>query len=397
MSELHQYSQQSSVSFWQKSSPEKGQSGLRAANERRILSLIRQHHELPKAVIAKATGLSAQAATVIINKLEEDGLVLRGEPQRGKRGQPTIPFSLNPAGAFGIGIKVGRRSVQITLIDFVGEVRASLREQWAYPSVDSLQRFVSRGIRAIASTLDDSERQRVSGIGVAMPFEIWRWSEQANAPEAELAQWQDFDVLTCIQHQSDWPVFLCNDDTAACAAELWFGSHHTLSDYLYCFIGTFVGGGVVLNRQLHVGKTGNAGAIGSLPLSADGRQLLDQSSLHVLEKQLNNDGVNTEFLHSKQTDWPETLAGVEQWVELVSDGLCHAAISAHAFLDLDAVVIEGALPRRVLDSIVEACKLKLAEADLRGLAPIDVLPGTVGAEAQSIGSANLPLLALYSG
>ena len=75
---------------WQQSTKAKGQSGLRALNERRILTLIRHHQQLPKALIAKETGLSAQAATVIINRLEEDGLLQRGEPHRGKRGQPSV-------------------------------------------------------------------------------------------------------------------------------------------------------------------------------------------------------------------------------------------------------------------------------------------------------------------
>ena len=42
--------------------------------------------------------------------LERDGLLVREEPMRGKVGQPSIPMSLNPEGAFSIGFKFGRRS-----------------------------------------------------------------------------------------------------------------------------------------------------------------------------------------------------------------------------------------------------------------------------------------------
>ncbi|SVC42575.1 uncharacterized protein METZ01_LOCUS295429, partial [marine metagenome] len=41
----------------------------RSANERDILTLIRQRSSLPKAEIAQLTGLSAQSATVIIKRL----------------------------------------------------------------------------------------------------------------------------------------------------------------------------------------------------------------------------------------------------------------------------------------------------------------------------------------
>ena len=45
------------------------QLGLRAYNKRMILNLIRQSGALPKAEIARLTGLSAQAVSVIVNAL----------------------------------------------------------------------------------------------------------------------------------------------------------------------------------------------------------------------------------------------------------------------------------------------------------------------------------------
>ena len=76
----------------------------RSTNERDILTLIRRRIALPKAEIAQLTGLSAQSATVIIKKLEADGLVKRLEPIKGGVGQPKVPFGLNANGAFGIGL-----------------------------------------------------------------------------------------------------------------------------------------------------------------------------------------------------------------------------------------------------------------------------------------------------
>ena len=54
------------------------QSGMRAYNERLVLSLIRQTGALAKAEIARRTGLSAQTVSVIMRALEADGLLLRG-------------------------------------------------------------------------------------------------------------------------------------------------------------------------------------------------------------------------------------------------------------------------------------------------------------------------------
>ena len=67
---------------------------MRDYNERLVLSLVRQHSALAKTDIARMTGLSAQTVSVIMRALEQDGLLLRGEPLRGKIGQPSIPMSL---------------------------------------------------------------------------------------------------------------------------------------------------------------------------------------------------------------------------------------------------------------------------------------------------------------
>ena len=70
------------------------QSGMRAQNERLVLSLVRQHGALAKSDIARITGLSAQTVSVIMRALEQDGLLQRGTPVRGKIGQPSVPMSL---------------------------------------------------------------------------------------------------------------------------------------------------------------------------------------------------------------------------------------------------------------------------------------------------------------
>src|SRR5215217_2162582 len=110
------------------------QTGVRLYNERLVLSLIRRHGDLPKADIARMTGLSPQTISIITNALEADGLLLRGNPLRGKVGQPLVPYSLNPEGALSFGLKIGRRSVDLYLINFAGETLGLLHRTYPYPT-----------------------------------------------------------------------------------------------------------------------------------------------------------------------------------------------------------------------------------------------------------------------
>jgi hypothetical protein len=255
----------------------------RSTNEREILTLIRQRIALPKAEIAQLTGLSAQSATVIIKKLEADGLVKRLKPIKGGVGQPKVPFGINANGAFGVGLKVGRRSFDMTLLDLKGNVKATLHEKSDYPTVSNLLNFAKRAFNVLIKNLDTDQQRLVRGLGVAMPFEIWSWAEEAGAPKNELEEWREFDPQSALEDLLNLPVFIKNDAGAACSAEMSFGNPKRYESFLYIFVGTFLGGGLVLNNQLINGKTGNAGAIGSLPFysGTSQRQLITQSSLYL--------------------------------------------------------------------------------------------------------------------
>src|SRR5215510_16543423 len=123
------------------------QSGVRLYNERVALSLIRRHGSLPKAEIARLTGLSAQTVSMIIRQLEADGLVLKEKPKRGRIGQPPVPISLNPDGAYSLGLKIGRRSADLMLLDLVGGVRGTTHRAFRYPTPRQTMRLFEEGFQ----------------------------------------------------------------------------------------------------------------------------------------------------------------------------------------------------------------------------------------------------------
>ena len=392
----------------------------RTKNEREILRLIRQKKSLPKAEISALTGLSAQSATVIIKKLESDNLVKRYPAVRGSVGQPKVPFGLNAQGAFGVGLKIGRRSFDMTLLDLAGNVRASLHEKIDYPTVEHLLSFSQRGLAVLTQQLNQQQRSFIRGIGVAMPFELWNWAEEAGAPSDALQAWRNIDIQSALYQHLGLPVFISNDAIAACGAEMAFGNKSRHRHFLYIFIGTFLGGGLVINNQLFTGKSGNAGAIGSLPffsLNSQGemsnKQLISQSSLYLLERKLTAAGFNGMQIYDNPEHWSfESIQQVPNknssdkvddkyqqiitdWILQASEGIAYAAHCGFSMLDIDSVVIDGAMPSRIKKELVKCVDSQLNGADLRGVIIGSVCSGTVGSKAQSIGSANLPLIANY--
>src|ERR1700683_2145580 len=99
------------------------QAGVRLYNERLLLSLVRRFGPLSKIEVARLTGLSVQSTSATMNRLQSDGLLKRGPPLRVRVGQPTIPMSIDPEGAYSFGLKIGRRRCDLVLIDFRGAIR----------------------------------------------------------------------------------------------------------------------------------------------------------------------------------------------------------------------------------------------------------------------------------
>ena len=374
------------------------QSGMRDQNERLVLSLVRQNGSLAKTEIARMTRLSAQTVSVIMRELEDAGLLLRQAPMRGKVGQPSIPMALNPDGAYFIGLKVGRRSAELVLIDFLGNVRAMLQNSYRYPAPREILDFVGTGIERLRADLSAAQDKRIAGLGIAMPFELWNWADTAGAPREVMDQWRHHDIRADVQALCSFPVYLQNDATAACGAELVFGQTGNLRDFIYFYIGAFAGGGVVLNGRLYGGPTGNAGALGSMPVpGADGRptQLIDVASLAILEKALNTRGLDPSSLWTSPDRWPDQWKDegpeFDAWFASAGAALAYAIVAASSVIDFEAAVIEGWMPPVARQRLVGAVRSSIAAIDVEGLHIPAVREGTVGIHARALGGASLPL------
>lgn len=373
------------------------QAGMRAHNERLVLSLVRRFGSLAKSEIARMTGLSAQTVSVIMRHLEADRLLRRGEPQRGRVGQPLVPLSLDPEGVFFLGAKIGRRSLDVVLVDFVGGIRHRTSVSYAYPVPDEVVRLIRAEVAACEALLGPAA-ERIAGLGLAMPFGIWHWAEEIGAPSTALSAWRRRDLRAELASVLPYPVYVQNDATAACGAELAFGDHAGVQDFVYFYIGTFVGGGLVLSGSLFAGRTGNAAALGSMPVpdGAGGSvQLIDVASLVVLERRLRATGRSPETIYDPEADWGELGGDLDEWIDDASHGIAHAVAAGAAIVDFEAAVIDGPFPAAVRDRLLQKIEAALHELDLSGIDPPLIRFGSIGPIARALGGASLPLFDRY--
>jgi predicted NBD/HSP70 family sugar kinase len=374
------------------------QSGMRDHNERLVLSLVRQETALAKSDIARMTGLSAQTVSVIMRSLEQDGLLVRGEPVRGRIGQPSVPMSLDADGAFFFGLKIGRRSADLILVDFLGRVRASRRRVYRYPTPGAVVGFVAEVLPELSGQMAPAIRNRIMGMGVAMPFQLWNWVSVLGVPQEEMDAWRSGDIGAELAAALGLPVYVQNDATSACGAELIFGKGERPKDFLYFYFGTFIGGGLVMNGQLFLGRTGNAAAVGSIQVPAPGggtRRLIDLASMSVLAEAMEAAGEPSDHLWTQHDHWEVSDAVLSPWLDQAAGALAHATLAAAALLEVQTVLIDGWMPVAVRAELVRRTEAALLRMDLAGIAPPVIREGTVGADARALGAAAIPLSQRY--
>jgi predicted NBD/HSP70 family sugar kinase len=366
-------------------------------NERLVLSLVHREGTTAAGPLAQQTGLSFQTVSVILRRLERDGLILRADPLRGQIGKPVTPVRINPDGAFAFGLKIGRRSADLVLLDMSGACRATRRFTYERAELPRTLKFLKGGIRQITRALPPELQDRIVGLGIARPGKIGTWPEGFVLPSARpTTDWDDAQLLEGVGRFVDVPVILENDATAACQAEYAFGDGKALTDFGYFYLGTFLGGGVVINDAVFRGTRGHAGAFGALRITSGGRevQLVEGASLHLLETALRQAGHDpAQLLRRKR--WSGFAAEADAWLARVAPELARAVVSVCAVIDFEVVYIDGNFPSDIRERLVKRVQEEFAAQDTHGILAVEIRAGRVGRDARAIGAAASALITQF--
>lgn len=249
----------------------------------------------------------------------------------------------------------------------------------------------------------------VDGIGIGTPGVVIDGTVggAANVP----GFLERFALADLFEQTIDRPVRVVNDVTAAAMAEQRLGAGRGVEDVLAVFVGTGVGGGLVLGGRPYLGAAGGAGEFGHMIVkdggavcpcgrrgcveayagrramtmaarraSVDGRPTVLFDVQEELGKQVATSGVFREAL-ARGDELVADLLDAAVWA--LSAGIA----SAVNLLDVDRVVLGGGLA----DKLGERFRLRIDSATqpLLFLQPprVRVAAGALGDEAGAIGAA----------
>jgi N-acetylglucosamine repressor len=235
---------------------------LKVINRIAVLNMIRKHAPVARNELAKLTGLTPPAVTVIVTDFLKGAIVWetgRGDSSGGRR---PVMLQLNPTAAYIFAVRIQQGGIVTALLDINANILESHRQKLSTTSPDEVIATIGASFEIIISHLD-IRAQGVVWCGVASPglvnsFEgIVERSSNLNWGKVPLGQ-----MLS--ERLGGMPVHVENISNAAALAEKMYGSGYGYANLLYINLSFGIGAGIIINHELFGGSRGYAGEIGTV-------------------------------------------------------------------------------------------------------------------------------------
>lgn len=239
---------------------------MRRHNRSLVLRHIRERG-CSRAEIARRTGLTRAAISVLVDELLQEGILLEGAAEaKGAVGRRATRLCLNPEAFYILGVSITRGVSTLGLTDFRGTL---LRQTEGSSPGASPKEALAQIDEAIREFLKAPPPGRLLGIGVIAPGPLdTRRGLLLNPPN--LGSWHNVPLGEHFRTAFHVPVLLENNATALALAEKSCGLGHRYPRFLAVVVDTGIGGGFVTPEGLFKGSFGFGTEIGHTSIAVDG-------------------------------------------------------------------------------------------------------------------------------
>ncbi|MEU3018864.1 MULTISPECIES: ROK family transcriptional regulator [unclassified Nocardiopsis] len=386
---------------------------LGGLNQSRVLDAVRRSDGISRVELAERTGLTAQTVSNIVRRLLEGGLVLEDGRATSRGGKPATVLRLNAGAYYAVGMHIDPASTTLVVTDLAGRVVARSRRRT--PASQGPRRVIDALSRSVRSVVEQADVPgRILGLGVATPGPLDTAGGVVTPPH--LPGWRSVPLREALAEGTGLKVVIDNDATAATIGERWSGGEERSSDMAFVYVGTGVGGGLVLDGRVYRGTTLNAAEIGHVTVDPLG-PLCPCGSRGCLETYVAPHAVATEAARRRgeASDFErgqartvaayrrvcrEAHAGDPVALEVVNAAgrrLGQAATTLLNLVDVPLVVLGGWGMSHVGGLYGSTLHDAVSERSIaRSVRRVRVEPSSIGEDVGAIGAAALVLHAAYA-
>jgi predicted NBD/HSP70 family sugar kinase len=364
-------------------------------NESVVLDAIRRAPEgVSRVELAAASGLSAQTVSNICRRLLERGLVRETGKKSGRAGKPRTVLQVDPSGRYAIGVHLDPAVVTYVVLDLLGQVVHRMRRPTQ--QVADQGETLAEMSAAVTALIEESgiDRDRLLGLGIAVPGPIDVASGSIVDPP-QLAGWGRVPLRDYLTGSTGLPVVMDKDVIAAAIAERWAGVASNSGNFLFFYLGTGSGMGIVVDDVVLRGFSGNAGEVGGLDANCTTRALVDEA---IVRGVLGADHtpVGPRDAESSLRELAALAGGgdataigiIDAWAQKVGLGVCAAA----TLVDSEMIVFGGPIWPHLADRFLAVITPIVAGSPfVEKMHETVVVSTAVGDDVGAIGAACLVL------
>jgi glucokinase len=179
------------------------------------------------------------------------------------------------SGGWIVGLDIGGTNMVVGLVPFKGGPPLALRKLPTRPGGGG-EDVVLRAAEAIRSAVDEvlqdtgGTRDDVLGVGIGSPGPLDR--STGTVLETPNLGWVDFPLRDLVSRAVGMPATLDNDANCATLGEWWLGAGRGSKILVGLTLGTGIGGGLVMDGEIHHGASDAAGEFGHMTIDSMGRR-----------------------------------------------------------------------------------------------------------------------------
>jgi predicted NBD/HSP70 family sugar kinase len=219
--------------------------------------------------MSQQLGVSFPTISKFINELLDDRLIREDRLGESTGGRKPVRYALNGSAYCSYGAAIGRKLIQIALIDLDACVIESINhEMRTHTKPEEAVSKIHESIQSLESR-HRSSRGRVMGLGVAANGPLDRKNGIILDPVHYPAGWSNVPVVEMLKRETNLPILFENQARAAALAEQWYGAARNLDNLAYILVGTGIGVGLVTNGSLIMSEVDITGALGNMVIRFD--------------------------------------------------------------------------------------------------------------------------------
>ncbi|MFJ5846825.1 ROK family transcriptional regulator [Streptomyces sp. NPDC092903] len=364
-------------------------------NESVVLDAIRRDRAgLSRVELAEATGLSAQTVSNITRRLIDQGVAHETGKQSSGSGKPRTLLQVAPGARYAIGVHLDPAVITYVLLDLLGTVVAQRSEPT--PRGGDTDTVMAGMAASVSGLVGDSgvDRARVLGLGIAAPGPVDVTRGLVVDPP-ELPGWGSVPLRDRLSEETGYAALLDKDVIAAAVAERWSGAATESRNFLFFYLGTGSGMGLVVDDTVLRGSSGNVGEVGGLGAACSTRALVEEAiELAVLGHEFTptdpQDAQRSLQHLASLAAGGEPRAGsiIDRWGVRIGRGVSAAA----TLLDSDTIVFGGPIWALLADRLLAVIEPMVAQSPfVKQSHPTTVTSTAIGENVAAVGAASLVL------